>query len=234
MSESSSIESMNGIAERMAGRKKIFIVDDHPVLRDGLTEMINRSPEARVCGEASSAEEALERIPAADPDLAIVDLSLPGMNGIDLVKALRSRIPSLQMLVLSMHDESLHAERAMRAGARGYIMKQQAAKEVLDAIRTVLSGDLYLSPKVSKQVLETAFQSGPARADSAVDTLSDREREVFRLIGKGHGATEIARQLGLNVKTIETYQSRMKEKLKARDAAHLYQLAQRWSQEYGI
>jgi DNA-binding NarL/FixJ family response regulator len=215
-------------------RKKIFIVDDHPILRDGLSEIINRSSEGAVCGEASSAEEALDRIPAAAPDLVLVDLSLPGMNGIDLVKALKARMPSLRILVLSMHDESLHAERALRAGARGYIMKHQAAKEVQDAIRAVLAGDLYLSPNMSKQVLESVFQSGKGRGDSPVDTLSDREEEVFRLIGKGHGATEIARLLGLNVKTIETYQARMKEKLKARDSAHLYQLAQAWSQQHEI
>jgi len=215
----------------MSGKKKIFIVDDHPVLRDGLTEMLNRSSELRVCGEASTAEEALERIPALAPDLVVVDLSLPGMNGIDLVKALKVRIPSIRILVLSMHDESLHAERAMRAGARGYVMKHQVAKEVQDAVRTVLGGELYLSPKLSQQILETALQSRAGRVDSPVDTLSDRELEVFRLIGKGTGTTEIARMLGLNVKTIETYQARMKEKLKAKDSAQLYQLAQRWVSE---
>jgi DNA-binding NarL/FixJ family response regulator len=215
----------------MTEKKKIFIVDDHPVLRDGLTEMINRSSEGTVCGDASTAEEALERVPAAAPDLVVVDLSLPGMNGIELVKALRARLPSVRILVLSMHDEALHAERAMRAGARGYIMKHHAAQEILEAIRKVLSGDLYLSPQMSQQVLETAFQSPSRGGDSPVDILSEREREVFALVGKGSGPTEIARQLGLNVKTVETYQARMKEKLKAKDSAQLYQMAQRWVQE---
>jgi DNA-binding NarL/FixJ family response regulator len=213
----------------MPHKKKIFIVDDHPVLREGLSEMINRSLELTVCGEASSGEEALDRIPEAAPDLVVVDLTLPGMNGVDLVKALKAGSPSILILVLSMHDESLHAERALRAGARGYVMKHQAGKEIRDAIQAVLRGDLYLSPKVSRQLLESALQPGEGRGSWPVDLLSERELEVFKLVGKGKGPTEIARTLGLNVKTIETYQARMKEKLKARDSAHLYQLAQRWT-----
>src|SRR5689334_1319800 len=131
-------------------RKKIFIVDDHAVLRDGLTEVINQSKELVVCGEAATGEEALEQIPAAAPDLVLVDLSLPGMNGLELVHELKTKHPAVRILVLSMHDESLYGERAVRAGARGYIMKHQVAREVQAAIQTVLSGELYLSPKLSK------------------------------------------------------------------------------------
>jgi DNA-binding NarL/FixJ family response regulator len=214
----------------MADRKKVFIVDDHPVVRDGLSEMINRSGELAICGEAASAEEAIEKIEGAAPDLAIVDLSLPGMSGMDLVRTLKEDYPALKILVLSMHDESIYAERAVRAGARGYIMKRQVAREVEAAIRAVLNGDLYLNPKLSKEILESALRTDDRQPESPVNELSERELEVFKLIGKGMGATEIARKLGLNVKTIETYQARMKEKLHAKDAAQLYQKALRWLQ----
>ena len=218
----------------MAEKRRILIVDDHAVLRDGLTEMINHSKELRVCGEASSAEEALERIPDCKPDLVLVDLSLPGMNGMDLVKTLKSQHPSIKTLVLSMHEESLYAARSIRAGAKGYIMKRQVAREVEAAIRTVLGGELYLSQKVSREILEAALDPDSPRSESAVELLSDREREVFNCIGKGLGATEIARKLGLNVKTVETYQARMKEKLGLKDSTQLQQQAQRWVQQNEI
>ena len=218
----------------MQEKKKVFIVDDHAVLRDGLAELINHSEELVVCGEAATAEEALERIPSASPDLALVDLSLPDMSGMDLVSALNRKHPAVKILVLSMHDESLYAERAIKAGARGYIMKRQVAREVQAAIRTVLEGDLYLSQKLSKELLEAAIHSESRRGETPMDRLSDRELEVFRMIGKGLGATEIARKLRLNVKTIETYQARMKEKLGARDSAQLYQQAVRWLQKNEI
>jgi DNA-binding NarL/FixJ family response regulator len=212
-------------------KKKVFIVDDHAILRDGLSELLNHTEDLIVCGEAASAEEALERIPAASPDLAVVDLSLPGMSGMDLVSSLNAKHPSVKILVLSMHDESIYAEKAVRAGARGYIMKHQVAREVAAAIRTVLSGDLYLSQKLSKELLEAALHSNTRPGDSPADRLSERELEVFRMIGKGKGATEIARTLRLNVKTIETYQARMKEKLGAKDSAQLYQQAVLWLQK---
>ncbi len=212
-------------------KKKIFIVDDHAVLRDGLTELINHSDELTVCGEAATAEEALERIPAAAPDLVLVDLSLPGMSGMDLLSALHERHSSLKILVLSMHEESLHAERAVRAGARGYIMKSQVAREVQSAIRTVLAGELYLSPKLSKDLLESMLRPKSRRGEGPEELLSERELEVYQLVGQGMGATEIARKLGLNVKTIETYQARMKEKLGLKDAAQLQHQAMRWLQQ---
>ena len=209
-------------------KKKIYIVDDHPVMRDGLVELIAKSPELTVCGESSTAEDALERIPGAAPDLVLIDLSLPGMSGMDLVATLKARQPGIKMLVLTMHDEGLYAERAVRAGARGYIMKHQVARDVKTAIQTVLAGDFYLSPKVSKDLLEAALNAKPAAGDDPEAVLSDRELEVFRNLGKGLGATEIARTLGINIKTVETYQARIREKLGLKDAAQVFQRASRW------
>lgn len=220
-------EGAEGIATRTMDKKKIFLVDDHPVMRDGLTELINKSPELVVCGEAATAEEALDRIPVAEPDLAIIDLSLPGMSGMDLVSSLKVRRPDLKLLVLTMHDEALYAERAVRAGARGYIMKHQVARDVKAAIQTVLAGNFYLSPKVSKDLLEAALQAPPADNDPET-VLSDRELEVFRFVGQGLGATEISRKLGINVKTVETYQARIREKLGLKDSAQVFQRASRW------
>jgi DNA-binding NarL/FixJ family response regulator len=209
-------------------RKKIYIVDDHPVMRDGLVELISKSPELTVCGESSTAEDALERIPETAPDLVLIDLSLPGMSGMDLVSALKARRPDIRMLVLTMHDEALYAERAVREGARGYIMKHQVARDVRTAIQTVLAGDFYLSSKISKDLLEAALAAKPASSDDPEAALSDREREVFRHVGKGLGASEIARTLGINVKTVETYQARIREKLGLKDSAQVFQRASRW------
>jgi DNA-binding NarL/FixJ family response regulator len=209
-------------------KKKIYIVDDHPVMRDGLVELISKSPELTVCGESSTAEDALEKIPEAAPDLVLIDLSLPGMSGMDVVTALKAGHPGIKMLVLTMHDEGLYAERAVRAGARGYIMKHQVARDVRTAIQTVLAGDFYLSPKISKDLLEAALSAKPSSGDDPETLLSDREKEVFRHVGKGLGATEIARILGINVKTVETYQARIREKLSLKDSAQVFQRASRW------
>jgi DNA-binding NarL/FixJ family response regulator len=214
----------------MPERKRIFIVDDHAVLREGLGGLINQSEDLMVCGESASAEEALERIPAAHPDLAIVDLSLPGIGGLELLKTLKLQHPSLHLLVLSMHDEAHYAERAVRSGARGYIMKHHAVSEVLAAVRQVLGGELYLSQKLSKRIVETAIKADRTRSESPVNSLSDRELEVFKLIGSGMGITEIAKKLKLSSKTVETYQARMKEKLAVKDSAQLFQHALKWIQ----
>jgi DNA-binding NarL/FixJ family response regulator len=215
----------------VSAKKKIFIVDDHAILREGLGELINRSPDLQICGEAAGAMEALERIESAAPDLTVVDLSLPGVGGLDLIKLLKTRHPKMPILVLSMHDESIYAERAVRAGARGYIMKQQAIGEVQSAIRQLLDGELYLSPKLSRLLAEAAIRSDTARSDSPINRLSDRELEVFRMIGRWQGPSDIARQLGLSVKTIETYQAKLKEKLGLKDSSQLFQHALKWIQE---
>jgi DNA-binding NarL/FixJ family response regulator len=211
-----------------ATRKKIFLVDDHTILREGLTEMINHSETLTVCGEAASADEALSRIPAVKPDLVIVDLALPETGGLELLRTLRIRHPSVPALVLSMHDESIYAERALRAGARGYIMKHEAVTEVKAAIQRVLEGGLYLSRRVSDQLVDAAVRTRPGRQVPPISRLSDREFEVLEMIGLGLGTTEIGRKLRLSVKTIETYQAKLKEKLDLPDAAKLFQYAMKW------
>ena len=214
--------------ETVVDRKRVFLVDDHRVLREGLAELINHSADLAVCGEASSPEEALDRIPGAMPDLVVVDLALPVTGGMELLRTLKVRHPRVRTLVLSMHDESIYAERALRAGARGYIMKHEAITEVQTAIRRILEGGLYLSRRISDRFVETAIQSRTDRPPPPINRLSDREFEVLEMIGHGLGTTEIARQLRLSVKTIETYQGKLKEKLDLSDAAKLFQYALRW------
>jgi len=210
-------------------RRQVFLVDDHTILREGLATLINQSDDLQICGEASTSEEALDRIPQTKPDLVVVDLSLPDSGGMELLRLLKLRHPEIPALVLSMHDESVYAKRALRAGAKGYIMKQEAITEVQVAIRRVLEGGLYLSRKVSDWLVQSAVQSrGGGRESHPINGLSDREFEVFEMIGRGLGTTEIAKQLHLSVKTIETYQAKLKEKLDLSDARELFQFALRW------
>jgi len=209
-------------------KKKIFLVDDHAILREGLAELINHSADLAVCGTASTAEEALARIPEARPDLIVVDLALPETGGMELLRLLKLRHPTLPALVLSMHDESVYAERTLRARSKGYILKHEAITEVQVAIRRVLEGGLYLSRRVSDRLVQTAVQARPGRDSQPISGLSDREVEVLEMIGLGQGTSEIARNLHLSVKTIETYQAKLKEKLDLADAAKLYQYARRW------
>jgi DNA-binding NarL/FixJ family response regulator len=210
------------------GRRKVFLVDDHAVVRNGLAELINQAPDLIVCGEASSAEEALAKIDASPPDVAIVDLTLGDMSGLELLKSLKTRHPSLPSLVLSMHDESYYAERCLRAGARGYIMKKEAIEQVENAVRRVLEGKVYVSPKMSEQILQAVSRSGTASAGSPVSRLTDRELEVFECIGEGLGASDIAKKLHLSVKTIESYQAKLKDKLHLKDTTQLFQYALHW------
>jgi DNA-binding NarL/FixJ family response regulator len=209
-------------------RRKVFLVDDHAVVRNGLAELINQAPDLVVCGDAESAEEALRKIEDAKPDIAIVDLTLGDMNGLELLKTFKSRHPSLPVLVLSMHDEAFYAERCLRAGAKGYIMKKEAIERVEFAARLVLDGKVYLSQKMSEQVLLAVTQGDALHAVSPVNRLSDRELEVFECIGMGLGASEIARKLGLSVKTIESHQAKLKEKLNLKDSSQLFQHALHW------
>jgi DNA-binding NarL/FixJ family response regulator len=217
--------------QEVSKRRKVFLVDDHPVLRNGLTELINRSDDLLVCGEASTAEDGLRKISELKPDLAIVDLSLDGASGLELVKNLKIRLPETPVLVLSIHDESFYAERCLRAGARGYIMKQEAIEEVKSAIRQILGGKIYLSPRMSERLLEAVARGEAARSGSPLDRLSDRELEVFEMIGRGRATAEIAKKLHLSVKTIETYQAKLKEKLNLKDAAELMRHALRWVED---
>lgn len=206
----------------------VFIVDDHPIVREGLAELINREKDLHVCGQAESGEQAMDAAFRLKPDIFVIDLSLQDVSGLSLIKDLRGRSVEAPILVLSMHDENLYAERALRAGAQGYIMKREAPTKVIDAIRLVLKGEVYLSTELAARVMQRLVGSrGPAEIPS-VTRLSDRELEVYSLIGQGLKTREIAGKLNLSVKTIETYREHIKEKLGLRNATELVQSAIKW------
>ncbi len=208
---------------------RVMLVDDHPIVRHGLAMLINEETDLSVCGECSSSAEAIPEIERCSPHIVLVDVSLQGASGIDLTKTIKEQIPNLPILILSMHDESLYAERALRAGARGYVMKQEAAETVLKAIRTVLNGDIYLSDKLSTKVLRELVDGPAADPDRfGVERLSDRELEVFELIGRGYATRRIAEALHLSVKTIETHRAHIKQKLKLGNATELVHHAFLW------
>jgi DNA-binding NarL/FixJ family response regulator len=217
-------------ARQDTGKKRILIVDDHPILRKGLSMLINQEADLVVDGEAEDARRAMEMIDSMKPDMIIVDISLPGIDGIELLKMVRLRYPELPALVVSMHDEALFAERALRAGARGYIMKQEAAENVLTGIRRVLGGEIFVSNRVTTKIVEKFFDSGPGATSSPLDFLSDREFTVFQLIGQGFGTRQIADKLHLSVKTVESYRSHIKEKLKLESGTDLLKYAIQWVQ----
>jgi DNA-binding NarL/FixJ family response regulator len=208
------------------GKKKtVFIVDDHPLLRQGLALLINREQDLMVCGEAEEAQTAMREIAAKKPDILIADISLNGPDGLDLLKNLRTQYPSLPVLILSMHDESIYAERALRARANGYIMKQEATEKVLVAVRRILGGDIYLSDRMANKLLHQYITGASPDMKTQLSTLSDRELEVFRLIGEGRGTRQIAEKLHLSIKTVETYQAHIKEKLSLQSGRELVQHA---------
>jgi DNA-binding NarL/FixJ family response regulator len=209
-------------------RTRIIIVDDHPIIRKGLSDLINHEDDLVVCCQAEDAHEAMELINKSEADIAVVDISLKETSGIELIKDLKAQHPNLPVLALSMHDESLYAERALRAGAKGYIMKAEATEKVITAIRKVLSGELYVSDRMAAKMVRKLVGSGPAIGTTPIDRLSDRELEVFLLIGQGRGTRQIAEKLHLSIKTIETYRAHMKEKLNLENAAELLQYAIRW------
>jgi len=211
------------------GKKSVFVVDDHPIVRQGLTLLINRESDLAVCGEAEEMHSALAAIQALKPDILIVDISLNGPDGLELLKNIRITSPRLPVLILSMHDESIYAERALRAGANGYIMKQEATEKVLVAIRRILQGDVYLSDRLTNTMLQQFVRGASPAKGSPLVNLTDRELEVFRLIGEGHGTRQIAEELHLSVKTIESYQAHIKEKLALRNARELVQHAIEWA-----
>ena len=215
-----------GAQDRAQGRKKtVFVVDDHPLLRQGLALLINREPDLMVCGEAEEAQAAMRAIATNKPDILIVDISLNGPDGLDLLKNIRSSYPDLPVLILSMHDESIYAERALRARANGYIMKQEATEKVLVAVRRILGGDFYLSERMANKVLHQYISGASTDMNSRLSSLSDRELEVFRLIGEGHSTRQIADDLHLSIKTVETYQAHIKDKLSLRSGRELVQHA---------
>jgi DNA-binding NarL/FixJ family response regulator len=207
------------------------LVDDHPIVRQGLTQLINEEPDLAVCGEADDLEGGLLALETLQPDVVLVDISLGGANGIDLIKRIRAGGSPAPVLVVSMHDESIYAERALRAGARGYIMKDQATSRVLTAIRRLLEGEIYLSERMVSRILHKLVDGPSGLGASPLDRLSDRELEVFQLIGPGRSTRQIAERLQVSVKTIETYRAHIKEKLRLTSAAEVFQRASQWVHE---
>lgn len=207
---------------------KVFVVDDHPIVRQGLIQVISREADLSVCGEAGDAPGALQGVIDGNPDVAVIDLHLAEGDGIDLIKQIHKRRPRLPVLVLTMHEEPFYVERAMRAGAQGFLTKQDAGDKVLAAIRKVAAGEIYVCDRVSPKLLKRLLAGGQNEEESPVARFSDREMQVFRFIGEGLGTKEIAGRLNLSVKTIETYRANIKEKLDLRDARELVQYAIRW------
>ncbi len=209
-------------------KTRVLLVDDHPILRRGLAQLINQEADMTVCGEAEDAPKAFEAVSTLQPDVAVFDISLKGGNGIELIKNVKARFPDLPILVLSMHDESLYAERALRAGSLGYIMKEEAIEQVLVAIRRVLLGEIFLSDKMKAKMLQQ-LANGKAKAFvSPIEHLTDRELEVFRLIGEGRSTRQIAGELHLSVRTVEAYREYIKGKLNLKNATELVQHAFHW------
>ena len=213
-----------------AGKYKVLIVDDHPIVRHGLGELIARQPDLKMCGEAADAAEALRQVEATRPDVAVVDISLDGDNGIELVEQIKALYPEVKTLVSSMHDEKTYAGRALRAGALGYINKRESIRKVIDAVRQVLGGEIYLSPQMASQLLHRAAV-GQSLDNDPVDTLSNRELEVFEMIGQGMNTQQIAGKLGLSPRTVETHRKKIKTKLNLQNSAQLSRAAFLWVQE---
>ncbi len=222
-----------GMSPRRAAetKKRILIVDDHAILREGLSDAIRREPDLEVCGLCGDAYEALELAGRTQPDLALVDISIGGKNGLELIKDLQAHHPQIAVLALSMHEETLYAERVLRAGGRGYIMKQEGGQRVLEAIRQVLAGGIAVSPKVSAKVLN--LFSGQSSDISPMDRLTDRELEIFQLIGQGKDNARIADQLHISPKTADVHRANIKEKLEISSNAELIAFAARWIETNG-
>jgi DNA-binding NarL/FixJ family response regulator len=208
--------------------KRILLVDDHPVLRKGLARLIDSKEEFVVCGEASTAVDAMALIRELEPHLVIVDIGLPGTSGIELTKTIRAEFPPLPVLILSMHEEALYATRALRAGAMGYIVKQDAIDNITNALREALNGRRYLSPVIAAQLQHDRPYTEPHPSDDPVSLLTDREFEIFELIGKGHEVREISNALGVSPKTVETHRTNIKEKLKLKNARQVARMAVQW------
>ena len=208
---------------------RVYLVDDHPLVREWLTTLINQLSDLKVCGEASSAEKALDGIRAEKPDVAIIDLALPEGSGLTLIKNIKAEKPETAIIVLSMHDERFYAERAFRAGARGYVMKGESTSSIAAAIRDVLSGKLYLSPRMQEAFAGRFADGDLAGLSAPVKKLSDRELEVFRLLGLGYETRRVAQSLNVSIKTVQAYCARIKEKLQLANASELLREAIRWN-----
>src|SRR5216110_3169663 len=217
-------KSSNGVARK----RRVFIVDDHPLVRDGLANFINQQADLAVCGEAEDSAGAIAGIESCRPDVALIDISLKNESGLELVKTLQAQFPQIALIVLSMHDEALYAERALRAGARGYVMKRETTKNVLASIRRVLEGGVYVSERVVNAMARSLGSSRKTTASSPVECLSDRELEIFRLLGQGRTTSQIADDLHLSVKTVQAYCARAKEKFGVNSLGELLRAAIRW------
>jgi len=216
-----------------AVKRGIMLVDDHPMTREGLAAIINRQADLMICCEANNPAEAMNHLAKRHPDLMVTDMTMPGRSGIEFVKDVHALRPELPILVLSMHDEMLYAERALRAGARGYLMKDAGSAKVLEVIRLVLTGQVYVSPQMSARLLEAVTGQRPRGSTSPIEKLSDREFEVFRLLGCGKSTKEVASELNLSSKTVDVHRGRIKEKLQIKDAASLIHYAVRWVETQG-
>jgi DNA-binding NarL/FixJ family response regulator len=212
---------------------RLFLVDDHPLVRERLRQLVEQQPELTVCGECNEAAECLQQLPDLNPDLVVVDLSLKSSHGIELIKDIKAQQPDLHILVLSMHDESMFAERALRAGALGYVTKQEPAEAILTAIKRTAGGEMYLSEQMGTQLVALLLRGPNVFTGSQGAALSDRELEIFEMIGEGQSTRQIAQALRLDVKTVETYRARIKEKLHLSTSAELLQQAVHWVQRRG-
>jgi len=216
------------ISKRGRARKRILLVDDHPILREGLFQSINRELDLMVCGEAENANQTLSAIGKLKPDLVLLDIGLPGKSGFELVKDIRSVHPEVPVLVFSMHDESLYAERVLRAGARGYLMKHERPGKLIEAIRTVLNGKAYVSEKMAARILDVYSGRRPKGSSVPLERLTDREFEILELIGRGKSSREVAKALHLSVKTVDTHRTNLKGKLKLSSTLQLTHYAVCW------
>jgi DNA-binding NarL/FixJ family response regulator len=218
----------NTPAAPAAPRRSVLLVDDHPFMRAGLAQLIERQPDLRVSGEAGNPAEAFQALAKSGPDLVLTDLTMPGRSGLEFIKDLKAAQPALPILVVSMHDEAVYAERVLRAGARGYIMKEAGGENLLAAIRQVLRGEVYVSPRMSARILDNLSARRPRGSSSPIEKLTDREFEIFQLIGQGKSTRDIATQLHLSPKTVDVHRSHIKEKLELKDATALIRHAVRW------
>jgi len=214
-------------------RRRILIVDDHPFMRAGLAQLIDRQVDMQVCGEAGNPAEAIRELARCQPDLILTDITMPGRGGLEFIKDLMTTHPAMPVLVVSMHDEAIYAERVLRAGARGYIMKEAGGENLLAAIRRIMGGEIYLSPAMSARVLENLSTRRPRGSSSPIEKLTDREFEVFQLIGQGKSTRDIAEQLHLSSKTVDVHRGHIKEKLELKDTTALVRHAVRWVETQG-
>ena len=215
-------------------RRRILVIDDHPFMRAGLAQLIDRQADMQVCGEAGNPAEAVRELARCSPDLVLTDITMPGRSGLDFIKDILAMNAKLPVLVVSMHDEAIYAERVLRAGARGYIMKEAGGENLLAAIRRIMQGEVYLSPAMSARILENLSGRRPRGSSSPIEKLTDREFEVFRLIGQGKSTRDIAAQLNLSSKTVDVHRGHIKEKLELKDTTALVRHAVRWVETQSI